>query len=61
MEQTIFQKYLKKDGHLTVHTATGTKIYFDKRGENPSIANWLQDAINGNIKTYGLELLDKSF
>ena len=57
----IWDEEAQKDGHLTVHTATGTKIYFDKRGENPSIANWLQDAINGNIKTYGLELLDKSF
>lgn len=57
----IWDEETQKDGHLTVHTATGTKIYFNKRGENPSIANWLQDAINGNIKTYGLELLNKSF
>lgn len=57
----IWDEETQKDGHLTVHTATGTKIYFDKRGENPSIANWLQDAVSGNIKTYGLELLDKSF
>lgn len=57
----IWDEETQKDGHLTVHTATGTKIYFDKRGENPSIAQWLQDAVSGNIKTYGLELLDKSF
>ncbi|MDD6488446.1 MAG: pectin acetylesterase-family hydrolase [Clostridia bacterium] len=57
----IWDEETQKDGHLTVHTATGTKIYFDKRGDNPSIANWLQDAVGGNIKTYGLELLDKSF
>ena len=57
----IWDEETQKDGHLTVHTATGTKIYFDKRGEDPSIAQWLQDAVSGNIKTYGLELLDKSF
>lgn len=57
----IWNEETQKDGHLTVHTATGTKIYFDKRGENPSIAKWLEDAINGNINNYGLELLDKNF
>lgn len=57
----IWDEETQKDGHLTVHTATGTKIYFDKRGEDPSIAQWLQDAVSGNIKTYGLELLEKSF
>lgn len=57
----IWDEETQKDGHLTVHTATGTKIYFDTRGEDPSIAQWLQDAVSGNIKTYGLELLEESF
>ena len=57
----IWDEETQKDGHLTVHTATGTKIYFNKRGENPSIAKWLEDSINGNINNYGLELLDKNF
>lgn len=57
----IWDEETQKDGHLTVHTATGTKIYFNKRGENPSIAQWLQDAVGGNVKSYGLDLLDKKF
>lgn len=57
----IWDEESQKDGHLTVHTATGTKIYFNKRGKDPSIATWMQDAMNGNIKNYGLDLLDKTF
>ena len=57
----IWDEETQKDGHLTVHTATGTKIYFDKRGENPSIAQWLENAINGNVESYGLELLDCTY
>lgn len=54
----IWDEETQKDGHLTVHTATGTKIYFDKRGEDPSIADWLEDAVNGKVESYGLELLN---
>lgn len=54
----IWDEVTQKDGHLTVHTATGTKIYFDKRGEDPSIADWLEDAVNGKVESYGLELLN---
>lgn len=54
----IWDEETQKDGHLTVHTATGTKIYFDKRGEDPSIADWLEDAMNGKVESYGLELLN---
>ena len=54
----IWDEETQKEGHLTVHTATGTKIYFDKRGEDPSIADWLEDAMNGKVESYGLELLN---
>lgn len=54
----IWDEETQKEGHLTVHTATGTKIYFDKRGEDPSIADWLEDAVNGKVESYGLELLN---
>lgn len=54
----IWDEETQADGHLTVHTATGTKIYFDSKSRHPSIAKWLEDAINGNIESYGLELLD---
>ena len=55
----IWDEVSQKDGHLTVHTVTGTKLYFDKRGEDPSIAQWLQDGVAGNVKSYGLKLLDQ--
>lgn len=54
----IWDEEMQADGHLTVHTATGTKIYFDSKSRNPSIAKWLEDAINGNVESYGLELLN---
>ena len=54
----IWDEETQKDGHLTVHTATGTKIYFDARGEDPSIADWLENAVNGTVESFGLELLD---
>lgn len=57
----IWDEETQKDGHLTVHTATGTKIYFDKRGENPSIAQWLENAMNGNVESFGLESLDRDY
>lgn len=57
----IWDEVSQKEGHLTVHTATGTKLYFEKRGEDPSIAQWLQDGVAGDVKSYGLELLDQSY
>lgn len=57
----IWDEETQKDGHLTVHTATGTKIYFARRGEDPSIADWLEDAVNGKVECYGLELLDRVY
>ena len=54
----IWDEETQADGHLTVHTATGTKIYFDSKSRNPSIVKWLEDAINGNVESYGLELPD---
>lgn len=57
----IWDEETQADGHLTVHTATGTKIYFDSKSRNPSIAKWLEDAINGNVESYGLELLDYDY
>lgn len=57
----IWDKESQKDGHLTVHTALGTKIYFEKFHSGKSIADWMFDAVNGDVKTYGLELLDKQY
>lgn len=57
----IWDEEAQADGHLTVHTATGTKIYFDSKSRNPSIAQWLENAVNGNVESFGLELLDRNF
>lgn len=57
----IWNKETQKDGHLSVHTALGTQICFEKFQNDKSIIDWAYSAVNGNIKTYGLELLDKSF
>ena len=34
---------------------------FDKFGNYRSVGEWIFDAVNGDVKTYGLELLDKTF
>ena len=57
----IWDEEMQADGHLTVHTATGTKIYFDGKSRNPSIAQWLENAVNGNVESFGLELLNLNY
>lgn len=57
----IWDEETQADGHLTVHTATGTKIYFDSKSRNPSIAQWLENAMNGNVESFGLDLLDRDY
>ncbi len=57
----IWDKVAQKSGHLTVHTAQGTKIFFEKRGENPTIAEWVDAAVNGDIDSYGLNLLEMEY
>lgn len=57
----IWDDVAQKEGHLTAHTGTGTKIFFEDRKEGPTLAEWVQNAVNGDVKSYGLELLDKSY
>lgn len=54
----IWDEETQKDGHLTVHTITGTQLYFSERGKDPSISEWLEATVSGNVESYGLELLD---
>lgn len=54
----IWDEVTQKEGHITVHTAAGTKIFFDDKSRNPSLAKWLENAINGNVESFGLELLN---
>ena len=46
--------------HNTQHTIISSNG-FDKLGNDRSVGEWIYDAVNGDVKTYGLELLDKSF
>ena len=48
------------DTHNTQHTIISSNV-FDKLGNDRSVGEWLFDAVNGDVRTYGLELLDKEF
>lgn len=48
--------------NMTAHTIIATPavwLPFEEQGQ--SIAGWLQDAIDGDIKDYGLDLVNKSY
>ena len=57
----IWDEETQADGHLTVHTAAGAKIFFDSESRNPSLAQWLENAMHGNVESFGLELLDRDY
>jgi len=44
----------------TQHTIISSH-FLDKLEDNKSIANWMIDSVNGNVKSYGLELLDNKY
>ena len=48
------------DTHNTQHTIISSNV-FDKLGNDRSVGEWTFDAVNGDVRTYGLELLDKEF
>lgn len=46
----------------TQHTIISSEqVYKLKFNDNKTIAEWMMDAINGNVKSYGLDLLDKNY
>ena len=48
--------------NLTAHTIISTPVVwlpFEEQGQ--SVAGWLQDTIDGDIKDYGLDLVNKSY
>ena len=57
--------YIFEQGYRIFTTGTKHQILpynvFDKLNGNKSVAEWLMDAVNGNINTYGIGLLDKSY
>lgn len=44
----------------TQHTIISSH-FLDKLEDNKSIANWMIDSVNRNVKSYGLELLDNKY
>ena len=46
--------------HNTQHTIISTNV-FDRLGNDRSVGEWIYDAVNGDVTTYGLELLDRTF
>lgn len=44
----------------TQHTIISSN-FLNKLEDNKSIADWMIDSVNGNVKSYGLELLDKKY
>ncbi len=45
--------------NLTVHTIETGKDFHTDRGGNGSIANWLYDAVEGNVRVVGLDCFEK--
>ncbi len=43
--------------HNTQHTIISYNV-FDKLGNDRSVGEWIYDAVNGDVRSYGLELLD---
>ena len=48
------------DTHNTQHTIISSNV-FDRLGNDRSVGEWIFDAVNGDVRTYGIELLDKEF
>lgn len=48
----------QKGMNLTVHCTIGDKNFYDTRTDGISCADWLKAALNGNIKSCGLNLLN---
>ena len=44
----------------TQHTIISSN-FLDKFEDNKSVADWMIDSVNGNVKSYGLNLLDKKY
>ena len=53
-------RHFYAETHNTQHTIISANV-FDKLGNDRSVGEWIFDAVNGDVKTYGIELLDKTF
>lgn len=44
----------------TQHTIISSNV-FDKLEDNKSVADWIMDSVNNDVKSYGLDLVDKNY
>ncbi|CYV00679.1 Uncharacterised protein [Streptococcus suis] len=42
----------------TQHTTINFSTFFTPMSKDKSVAEWLDDAVNGQVNSYGLELLE---
>ncbi len=56
----IWEYGMDKTTKNTQHTILSSQVFEKLNGEK-SVADWITDAIGGNVQTYGLELLDKQY
>ncbi|WP_434310394.1 pectin acetylesterase-family hydrolase [Hominifimenecus sp. rT4P-3] len=48
--------------NMTAHTIIATPaVWLPFEEQNQSVAGWLTDAVNGDLKDYGLDLVDKQY
>ena len=48
--------------NLTAHTIISTPVvWVPFEEQNKSIAEWLNDAVNGKLESYGLDLVNKEY
>lgn len=51
----------RQEEALTQHTILLTDDFFTDRSGNDSFAKWIEDAVDGEVHSYGLELVDKVY
>ena len=58
----IMDDFMQDDENaLTMHTILMSHHFYTTLGNKTSIAQWLDDAVNGKVCSFGLELLDKKY
>ncbi|MDO5564977.1 MAG: esterase, partial [Eubacteriales bacterium] len=48
--------------NMTAHTIIATPtVWIPFEEQNQSIAGWLEDAVKGNLKDYGVDIVNKEY
>ena len=54
-------KRLTNEGYSLEINGKLLSLIYNRFDNNKSVAEWLMDSVNGNIESYGLDLLDKNY